>query len=425
MSFNTALTGLNAATADLNVKSNNIANVNTTGFKGSRAEFGDVYAQSAIGSSNTAIGSGTVLTNVAQQFKQGNLEFTDSSLDLGISGEGFFALAPNQTSGEVIYTRAGAFGLNKDGFVTNSANQFLRVFPVNPDGTVSSTSMSSTTPLFIANTTGTPSATSAVTLSTNLPSTATGISAAGVAIDPADPLTYTNSTSVTIFDSLGNEHILTTYYKKNTAVANQWDADVYIDEPAGSQTLVGETAVGAPLLFDPALGGAFDAASPTSIAINITALASGATVPQAVTMSLVGTTQNSGGFQVQNLSQDGFATGRLSGLDVSADGLVLANFTNGQSTPLGKIALANFPDPQGLEQIGNTAWEETLDSGQVLAGEAGTGSFGVIQSGALETSNIDLTKELVGLITAQRNFQANSKAIETNNAITQTIINLR
>ena len=294
---------------------------------------------------------------------------------------------------------------------------------------MSSTSISSTTPLFIANTTGTPSATTAVTLSTNVPSTAAGISAAGVAIDPTDATTFTNSTSVTVFDSLGNEHILTTYYKKNTGATNEWDVDVYIDEPAGSQTKVGETDTAAPpagpLVFDPALGGALAAASPTSIAINITALASGATVPQAITLSLVGTTQNSGGFQVQSLSQDGFATGRLSGLDISADGLVFANFTNGQSTPLGKIVLANFPDTSGLEQIGNTAWTETLDSGQVLAGEAGTGSFGIIQSGALETSNIDLTKELVGLITAQRNFQANSKAIETNNAITQTIINLR
>ncbi|RKZ79517.1 MAG: flagellar hook protein FlgE, partial [Gammaproteobacteria bacterium] len=138
-----------------------------------------------------------------------------------------------------------------------------------------------------------------------------------------------------------------------------------------------------------------------------------------------GSTQNSGAFAVNALTQDGFPTGRLSGLDISADGLVRATFTNGQATPLGKIAMANFANPQGLKQIGNTSWVETLDSGQVLAGEAGTGVFGLIQSGALETSNVDLTKELVGLITAQRNFQANSKSIETENAITQTIINLR
>jgi len=209
MSFNTALSGLNAASADLNVKSNNIANVNTTGFKESRAEFADVFAVSAFGSSDTAIGNGTVLNNVAQQFNQGNLEFTDNALDLSIRGQGFFALSPNETSNEVIYTRAGAFNVNNDGFVTNSAGQFLRTFPVNPDGTVSSTSISSTQPLQLPSTAGTPQATTTVDISTNVPSTGAGITGA---IDPTDPTTYTNSTSVTIFDSLGNEHIVTLFY---------------------------------------------------------------------------------------------------------------------------------------------------------------------------------------------------------------------
>ena len=172
MSFNTSLTGLNAATADLNVKSNNIANVSTTGFKSSRAEFADVYAVSAFGTSNTAIGSGVVLNNVNQQFKQGNLQFTDSALDLGISGQGFFALAPSQTSGEIVYSRAGAFGINADGFVVNSSGQFLKIIPVNPDGTVSSTSITSSTALQLPAVTGTPNPTANITLSANLTSTA-------------------------------------------------------------------------------------------------------------------------------------------------------------------------------------------------------------------------------------------------------------
>jgi flagellar hook protein FlgE len=423
MSFNTAITGLNAASADLNVKSNNIANVSTTGFKGSRAEFADVYAVSAFGSSNTAIGSGVVVNNVAQQFKQGNLEFTDSSLDLAISGQGFFALAPTQNSGEVIYSRAGAFQVDSDGYVVNSAGQYLRTFPVNDDGTVSSTSMSSTTPLQLPNSAGTPSATTSVALASNLPSTAADIAAA-TAIDADDPTTYTNSTSVTVYDSLGNQHVVTTYYQKTDNAANQWNVDVYIDEPDGAgndQTQLGTTKV---LDFDPSLGGALSS-TPTSQTYSITSLASGAATPQTLTIDYNGTTQNSGDFTVTSLNQDGYPTGRLSGLDIDDNGLVLATYTNGQSTPLGKIALANFPNAQGLKQLGNTAWAETLESGEVLAGESGTGSFGLIQSGALESSNIDLTTELVGLITAQRNFQANSKSIETNNAITQTIINLR
>lgn len=422
MSFNTALTGLNAASADLNVKSNNIANVSTTGFKGSRAEFADVYAVSSFGSSSTAVGDGVVLANVAQQFAQGNLEFTDNSLDLAISGQGFFALAPTQTSGEVIYTRAGAFGINKDGFVVNSTGQFLRVFPVNPDGTVSSTAMSSTIPLSLPATAGVPQSTANVALATNLPSTATDIPAA-TAIDPTDPTTFTNSTSVTVYDSLGNQHIVTSYYQKTDAAANQWNVDVYIDEPSGpnAQTQIGGTKV---LDFDPILGGALSTV-PTDQSYSINTLASGAAVPQVITIDYASSSQNSGAFSVVSLTQDGFPTGRLSGIDISADGLVRATFTNGQATPLGKIALGNFSNAQGLKQIGNTSWLETIDSGQVLAGEAGTGVFGLIQSGALEASNIDLTKELVGLITAQRNFQANSKSIETENAITQTIINLR
>lgn len=425
MSFNTALSGLNAASADLNVKSNNIANVNTTGFKESRAEFADVFALSAFGSSDTAIGNGVVLNNVAQQFSQGNLELTENALDLGISGQGFFALAPNQDNDDIVYSRAGAFNVDKDGYIVNSSGQFLRAFPVNDDGTVTSTSMSSTTTVQLPSSAGVPQSTANVDLATNLPSTAEAIA---VAIDPTDPTTYSNSTSFTMYDSLGNEHIVTAYYQKTTT-PNEWDVEVYIggDEinPAATTTpfQLGGTET---LTFDPALGGALDALSTTDLSFSLlgTDYVSGAAA-QSVTISFTGTTQNSGGFNVSSLSQDGFPTGRLSGLDISDDGLIRATFTNGQATPLGKIALANFANPQGLKQIGNTSWSETIDSGQVLGGEAGTGVLGLIQSGALEASNVDLTAELVGLITAQRNFQANSKAIETNNAITQTIINLR
>jgi flagellar hook protein FlgE len=425
MSFNTALSGLNAASADLNVKSNNIANVNTAGFKQSRAEFADVFAVSAFGSSDTAIGNGTVLNNVAQQFEQGNLDFTDNALDLGISGQGFFALAPNQTSNEIVYTRAGAFNVDSDGFVVNSAGQFLRTFPVNPDGTVSSTSITSTTALQLPSTAGTPQATANVALANNLPSTAASLTGA---IDPENATTYTNATSVTIFDSLGNEHIVTLYYQK-TSTVNEWDVEAYISGadiiPASTTTPV-QLGVTTTLTFDPTLGGELAGASDFELPFSFsgTDFVSGAAA-QTTTINFQGSTQNSGGFNVTGLTQDGFPTGRLSGLDISDDGLVRATFTNGQATPLGKIALANFSNAQGLKQIGNTSWTETLDSGQVLAGEAGTGVFGLIQSGALESSNVDLTAELVGLITAQRNFQANSKAIETNNAITQTIINLR
>jgi len=428
MSFNTALTGLNAATADLNVKSNNIANINTIGFKGSRAEFGDVYALSTFGNSNTAIGTGVVLNNVAQQFNQGNLEVTNNSLDLAISGngQGFYALAPALDTEQVLYSRAGAFNINRDGYITNSSGQYLLGFPVNADGSVSSTALGGTNPIRLPVAAGVPQATTEVDIAANLPSTALDIDPIATPIDPNDPTTYTNSTSSNIFDSLGNESTLTYYYQK-TNVANEWNVQVYINEPTGSQTIVpfdsgGQTTK--TLIFDPALGGALDAGVTPTETYTFSGLSSGA-VDFNFEINFAGSTQNSAAFTVLDTDQNGFPTGRLTGLDIDDTGLVQAQYSNGQTTNVAKIVLADFPNPQGLKQIGNTAWEATLDSGDVRIGEAGTGSFGLIQSGALETSNVDLTKELVGLITAQRNFQANSKAIETNNAITQTIINLR
>lgn len=421
MSFNTALSGLNAAQADLNVKSHNIANVSTTGFKGSRAEFADVYAVSA-GSSKTTIGSGVSVSNVAQQFTQGNLEFSANSLDMAISGGGFFALAPDATSDQIEYSRAGAFSVNKDGYIVNSAGQFLKTFPVNPDGSVTSTALSSTTPLLLPTSSGLPSATANVDMATILPSTEPSLVDA-IPIDPTDPTSYTNSTSSIIFDSLGNKNTVTVYFKKTDAAANTWRVDTYIDEPLGlaAQTQLGATHT---LTFDPATGGTLSTV-PSSTNYSIGVLGSGATVPQAFTLDFAGTVQNAADFAVTGLTQDGFSTGQLSGVDISETGLVRVSYTNGQFDALGKVAMASFTNPQGLKKLGNTGWAETTSSGPVLAGEAGSGPLGVIQSGALESSNIDLTKELVGLITAQRNFQANSKAIETNNAITQTIINLR
>jgi flagellar hook protein FlgE len=453
MSFSTALSGLNAATADLNVKSNNIANVNTTGFKESRAEFGDVFAVSAFGTtSKTAIGNGVVLQNTAQQFSQGNLEFTDNALDLAISGEGFFAMAPDVDSGEVIYSRAGEFGVNKDGYIVSNEGWFLRAFPVDDTGQISATSMNATGPIQLPPSVGAPEATTSLSIATNLPSNADPISDTSttppteVAIDPNDPASYSFSTSATIYDSLGNEHVITTYYQKLdsniTGVNdNQWNMQAYIDggeiDPTNSDegTPIALLSNPARLSFNPD-GTLLSAdADPNTAAVDpiefqFTEAAgafewsSGAS-DQTVSLSLAGSTQNSGPFNVGALTVNGFPTGRLTGVDVSEEGLIRATYSNGQAVPIGKLALGDFANPQALNKIGNTAWKETTDSGPVIAGEASTGSFGQVQAGALETSNVDLTKELVGLITAQRNFQANSKAIETNNAITQTIINLR
>ncbi|VAW57638.1 Flagellar hook protein FlgE [hydrothermal vent metagenome] len=427
MSFSTSLSGLNAASSDLDVTSNNIANVATTGFKGSRAEFADIFAAST----SNAIGAGVQLSSVSQQFTQGNLNFTENTLDMSVSGEGFFVLKPNQTSNELLYTRAGAFQVNQNGEVANSKGQLLQVFPVNSvTGVVATTSLSGTIPLQVPNTVGTPQATSVVNLNLNLPagiSPALSVAALDAELinNPSnpDPSTYNNSTSATVFDSQGTSHIMTYYFVMTNDIDNTWEIRSTIDgAPVAS-------AAGEILDFDQA--GTLDGIASTSggaigySAFNLTngALPLNITVDFRNTGNTV-TQEAQGAFTVQNLSQDGFATGRLSGVEISDDGLVRASFTNGQSTALGKVALTRFDNPQGLRQVGNTNWVETVGSGPGAAGEAGTGNFGLIQSGALETANVDLTGELVNLITAQRNFQANSKAIETANTITQTIINI-
>jgi len=441
MSFNTSLSGLNGASKDLGVTSNNIANANSTGFKKSRSEFGDIYAVSAFGNSKTAEGQGSMTQVVSQQFVQGNMQFTDSGLDLAISGSGFFAVAPNLNSQEVNYTRSGAFGLSKDGNIVNSSGQFLMGLPVNDDGTVSSTSLSTAKPLTVPSASGEPKASTEIELGANLPSDAKGLAVNN--FNPKDPATYTSATSVTVYDSLGSSHILTSYFVKDESTNNRWAVFQSLDTDANGDPIKVPLAAGA---ADSPSAGGYDFAylsftdagvyastdpvsanGQTGIISNPIPVAGGAQ-DLVLGLDLVNNapTQFANlGFVVNKLSQDGVTTGRLSGLSIDESGLVSANFSNGDSKPLGKVLMADFRNPQGLKQIGNNSWSETLDSGTPLVGEAGTGRFGQIQSGALESSNVDLTAELVNLITAQRNFQANAKAIEANKALSDTIINIR
>jgi len=426
MSFNTALSGLNAAQADLSVTSNDIANVNTTGFKESRAEFGDIFATSSLGSSSTSIGSGVLLSKVAQQFNQGNLDFTSNSLDLAISGDGFFVMSPNLQSQEQIFTRSGALGVDDQGFVVNSSGQFLRVFPVNDDGSVSATSLSSTSALQLPASSGSPTMTGEIEIGVNLPSRSDALDP--LLFDPENPITYSASTSVSIIDSLGESHVCSFYYIKDVGTANSWAQYVTVDgDPvnvSGGEVGVGGQLFGRITFED---DGSFRENLPQPMVTDALVLSSGASASQTLTLdySSNGPTQFAGAFSVSVLDQDGFSTGQLAGLDISDEGVIRANYTNGTSTALGKIALGRFSNPQGLRQEGNTAWTETIDSGTAIAGEAGSSSFGLIRSGALETSNVDLTAELVNLITAQRNFQANAKSIETSNTVTQAILQIR
>jgi flagellar hook protein FlgE len=408
MPFRIALSGLNAAQSDLNVTANNIANTSTNGFKGSRTEFADLFAVSLQGVSSNASGNGVRVAAVTQQFAQGNIEFTDSNLDLAVSGQGMFILSDN---GALAYTRAGAYQMNRDGYVVNSAGQRLQVYPPIAGGGFNTGGLGD---LRLQTTDSAPSATGNVEYILNLPANATAPAVAP--FDATDPNSYNQATSLTLFDSLGATHTGTMYFTKTTN-ANEWTARLFVDGQSvgtdGTPTTLQYSPTG--LLQQPVGGLLAFPAFPTTTGSD----------PLTVNVDLSQSTQFGGNFAVNSVTQDGFTTGRLIGIDISDTGIVNARFTNGNSQPLGQIAVANFANPQGLQQLGNTQWAETYASGQALRGQAGNSGFGLVQSGALESANVDVTEQLVNMITAQRNFQANAQMISTADQITQTIINMR
>lgn len=462
MSFNIALSGLNAAQKDLDVTSNNIANVNTIGFKESRAEFVDVYASSLLSGGKTKAGDGVLTSEVAQQFSQGSIQFTQNSLDLAVTGAGFFATVPGLDSLEKSYTRAGQFKLNADNFVVSSGGGHLLGFPVNDDGSSSSVSLSTASPIRIPTASGAPQHSTEVDIRMNLPAGGQYITGAPLNFDATDPLTFNHSTSVTIFDSLGDSHVMTYYFVKDNpsdvtgpplvaGKPNEWIMFTAVDgntvdlaDPAGNAATDGRVTagglIGGRLEFNSS--GDFIAIDPatgfTTIALaNATGspiLINGADDTQTITIDFnldtAGPnpnepTQFASNFEVTSLSQNGLAVGRLTGIDIGSDGLIRATYSNGTSQPLSRIALVNFSNEQGLTQIGATSWRESLSSGSALAGEAGSGTFGSINSKALEQANVNLTTELIDLISAQRNFQANSRALEVDNQLNQTILQIR
>ncbi len=405
MPFAIALSGLNAASSDLEVTANNVANVNTTGFKESRAEFAEVFAVGTQSVGSSASGSGVRLSQVSQQFTQGNIDFTDNALDLAIGGEGFFVLSDN---GARTYSRAGAFGVDNQGYVVNSDGARLQAYPFAGNGLFNT---GSPTDLQLTIGANPPQASTTADFGLNLPANAPVPT--NPVFDPTDPSSFNHTTSITVYDSLGSAHTATVFFIKDAA-ANVWNTQFEID---------GTTVTGtSQLVFNN--DGSLSTPANGQMALNPYTPTTGAADID-LTLDFSTATQYGSAFGVNSLSQDGFTTGRLTGVSVDPEGIVYARFTNGQSSSLGKVALANFVNPQGLQQVGDTNWAESFQSGSVLLGEAGTASFGSIQSGGLEASNVDLTAQLVQMITAQRNFQANAQMIEAADQVTQTVINIR
>jgi flagellar hook protein FlgE len=406
MSFGIALSGIDAAQSELDVTANNIANSQTTGFKQSRSEFADLFATSQQGVSTTQAGNGVKLASVAQQFSQGNIESTGNSLDLAVSGSGFFVLSNNGTRS---YTRAGEFTTDNQNFVVNQAGDRLQVYPVTTAGTYNT---STTTDLQLITSDSAPNASTKANAVFNLPSSAAVPATA--TFDPTDSTSYNKSTSLTVYDSLGAAHTASLYFVKE-ATPNTWDSYVTIDGTQINATPQVLTYSSGGVLTSPAGGGVdFGAYTPTT----------GANAMD-INYNFASSTQFGSTFSVNSITQDGYTTGTLTGISVDSTGIVQARFTNGRSISLGQVAMSTFANPQGLQKLGDTAWGETFASGQPLQSTAGSSGFGLIQSGSLEKSNVDITAQLVNMITAQRFFQSNAQVISTEDQITQTIINIR
>ncbi len=536
MPFNTALSGIRAANDDLRLTGNNIANASTTGFKESRAEFGDVYSTSVLGAGLNQVGSGVRVQDIAQQFGQGNISFTENVLDLAISGSGFFVTNLN---GEQMYTRAGTFGLDQDGYAVNNTNARLQGFLADGNGNIGNTQAD----IQISTSNLPPQVTTAVEIEYNLdsrepvPQTAFTIDAAGVAaieaagvdtitvtspqgavdtiilgtagvdtattirdaliaatgveasldgagtgvevilgegytltantagsnltnttttaltsnigFDPTDPTTYNHATSTTVYDNQGNPHTMQQYFIKqpydpgNAAIntPNDWRMVVQVDgrnvggpsaDTTNAQTAANTAILSVhPVSFSSSgtLVGTGDITIDNWIPVDSSGTVTGATpaaaTPVVFNVSMANSTQVGAEFEVRSLNQDGTSTGRLAGINIDDEGRIFARYTNGQNRVLAQIILADFPNTQGLQALGDTSWAETSESGEPVINAPGAASLGLIQSGALEDSNVDLSEQLVNLIIAQRNFQASAKTIETADQTTQTIINLR
>jgi flagellar hook protein FlgE len=419
MGFQQGLSGLNASSKNLEVIGNNIANANTHGAKASRTEFADVYAN-AIGGTRNAIGIGVSVAAVAQQFTQGNITGTDNPLDIAINGGGFFQV--RDTSGATAYSRNGQFKVDNAGYIVNNQGSQLMGYPADASGTVIP---GAATALQMPTAGITPQVTTGIQMEMNLDARAgVTLPGAGAPIDFADPSTYNNATSQTVYDVQGQEVALTYYFQKSAA--NTWN--VYVAANGTPLATAGGDPAPSTTITFPVSGGTPTAPAGT-VAIDIPSVTNAngaATVPiTGVALDVSGATQYGAAFGVTDLRQDGYSAGQLIGAQVDANGVISARYSNGETRPAGQLELATFRNLQGLQPIGGNAWVQTAASGGPIVGTPGSGNLGVLQAGALEESNVDLTAELVNMIVAQRSYQANAQTIKTQDQILQAIVNLR
>jgi flagellar hook protein FlgE len=424
MGFQQGLSGLNASSKSLDTIGNNIANSGTVGYKAGSTQFADVFAASLNGAGAAPIGLGSRVSTIVQQFTQGNISVTNNPLDIAINGGGFFQVDDGQ--GGTQYSRNGQFQLDKNGFIVNAQGLQLKgIMAVN--GVVSPGSPNVPLRLFdpSQSLTGSPQATGTSTGATGVQANInldSRLPAIALPFNYADPTTYNQSTAVTTYDSLGNPHTYSMYFVKTAA--NAWDVYATVTNPAGAVPTFQNLGAAGSLAFNTSgqLTSGPIAATVTDADLGY----AGAVLPMAFNLNFSGSTQFGSSFAVNTLLQDGYAAGTLAGFQIGNDGTVLGNYTNGQSQVVGQAVLATFRNPQGLQPLGNNVWAQTPDSGESILGTPGSsGQFGVLQSAALEDANVDLTAELVSMITQQRVYQANAQTIKTQDSILQTLVNLR
>jgi flagellar hook protein FlgE len=420
MSFQQGLSGLNASSKNLEIIGNNIANANTFGTKVSRAEFSDVYAAALNGAGTNNVGIGTNLTAVSQQFTQGSITTTENPMDLAINGPGFFQLTDGKSP--VTFSRNGQFKVDRDGFIVNGSGKQLMGYAADGTGVIQP---GQAVPLQLPTAGIKPAATSKVEVEMNLDARlGVTVPASGAPIDFNDATTYNNATSLTVFDAKGQPVALTYYFQKSAA--DNWN--VYATANGNEVGSVGGVITPITTITFPADGSKPTAPlAPVAFDVPATATAAGGTtldIP-GVTLNVGGATEFGSAFGVTNMKQNGYASGLLTSIAAEGNGIITARYSNGQSQPAGQIELANFRNPQGLQPIGANAWSRTYASGDPVAGVPGDGNLGALQAGALEESNIDLTGELVNMITAQRIYQANAQTIKTQDQVLQTLVNLR
>jgi len=507
MSFQQGLSGLNGAAKSLDVIGNNIANSSTVGFKGSTTQFADVYASSLNGAAGNSPGIGVKVAAIAQQFTQGNIEATNNPLDIAINGAGFFRV---ESAGVVQYSRNGQFSLDKSGNIVNAQGAQLTGYGVGINGQISA---GAPQPLRIDTADQPPKVTSKIDIELQLDSRSPQITKTPFNVDDSD--TYTKQSPMSVYDTLGNPHTLSSFYVKTgpgtwdvyasmdgyensalkaagvtqtnatvTGARTAWDgadaagkaaalssyataaaeavrAEAVKNDPAMSaddQAAIAAAAATAALVpgttpeqvnaailgvlkVAPAKvgtlnfntnGGLNMATSGNSAAMNgqfkldlQVVPSTGAELKIPVTFDFAGTTQYGTTTSEKRLEQDGYKAGSLQRFSTGKDGVILGQYSNGQTKPLGQVILANFTNPNGLEPLGNNTWAESSNSGGALLGIPNTGGMGVLQSSATEASSVDLTAELVNMITAQRAYQANAQTIKTQDSVLQTLVNLR